>query len=162
MNTQDNLTLSVIQVTRGKSNKNPAAIKHYNNFLKGYLEETTCPFDYHAGTIPYLGLGDHGEYQKWWEDHMGKFFYYLTFHAYRYCKKEKGLVSYLAACGYASAMKEYFQRRFRNKEPLIVFTVSWRKLRNTHISLYNNKENRTSQRMVSSDSERKWRDVESR
>ena len=156
---EDRAALEDIRDTKGNSNKTPAALKHFNNFLAIYCEEKGTPV-VEAGDIPYYGLGDIADHQYWWDDLFGKFFHYVTFNAYKYFDKKKGLVGYEAATGYGSAMKSFFERKFRGKPPLTVFTNGWRKLRNTHASLYNDSDQRTGDRSVrprtaSSDDDRK-------
>ena len=144
---EDKTALEDIRDVKGHSNKTPAAVRHFNDFLVLHCQEKNASV-VTANDSPHCGLGDIGDYQKWWDDLFGKFFHYVTFHAHKHFDKSKPLVSHEAATGYGSAMKSFFEKRFRGKPPLTVFTTSWRSLRNTHSSLYNNSDKKTGDRSV--------------
>jgi len=143
-----------------ESNKTSAAIKQFNFFLKGYCDEkgynARVGFDpiTKSDEIPYLGLDDPGDayvggHDNWWSDLIGNFFNYLAFGAYKYLKKEKGLLMYDSATGYASAIKVHFENMFRGKQPLLVFRdPSWRKLRNVLMTKCKERAKRTGQRIT--------------
>jgi len=132
------------------SNKTPAAIKQFNLFLEGYCKAKGYEI-VKADQIPYTGLeGIHGvgEHERWWSDLIGNFFNYLAFDASKY-KKNKGLIAYDSATGYASAVKVFFLNRFRDKQPLLVFCdPSWRKLRNLLHTKFKERARRTGQRIT--------------
>ena len=134
---EDKTALEDIRDVKGRGNKTPAAVRHFNDFLVLCCQEKNAPIAT-ANDLPCYGLGDIGDYQKWWDDLFGKFFHYVTFHAHKYFDKSKPLVSYEAATGCGSAMKSFFENGFHGKPPLTVFTTSWRSPRNTHSSLHNN------------------------
>lgn len=133
-----------------ESKKSSAALKQFNFFLgkycisKGYDPVT-------AEQIPHDGLdGIHGDFnrEKWWSDIIGNFFNYLAFDASKYCKKDKGLLAYDTATGYASAVKVFFVDHFRNRQPPLVFSnPSWRKLRNLLLTKFKERAKRTGQRI---------------
>ena len=54
---EDRAALEDIRDTKGNSNKTPAALKHFNNFLAIYCEEKGAPV-VEAGDISYHSLGD--------------------------------------------------------------------------------------------------------
>ena len=153
-----------------ESNKTAAAIKQFNLFLKGYCDSkgynNRVGFDPISivEQIPYEGLeGIHGDLneERWWSDLIGNFFNYPAFDASKYCKKEKGLLVYDSATGYASAMKAFFLNRFRDKQPrLILSDSSWRKLRNLLLMKFKERARQTGQRIstpkaASTDGDRK-------
>jgi hypothetical protein len=131
-------------------NKTPAAIKQFNYFLRDYCKKKNFPFPVSTiDEIPYEGLEgvigfnrDGPNYiQKFWSKLIWAFFNYLAFDAYKYLKKEKGLLSYDSATGYASAVKKYFERgRFRCKPKIRVFSkTNWRELRNLLLQKHANR-----------------------
>ena len=95
---EDKTALDDIRDVNGHSNKTPAAVRHFNDFLVLYCQEKNAPI-VTANDLPYYGLGDIGDYQKWWDDLFGKFFHHVTFHAHKCFDKSKPLVSCEAATG---------------------------------------------------------------
>lgn len=151
----EDLAYRDIRDNNSRSNKTPAALKQFNVFLKGYCERKHHSA-HTAEQLPYCGLATIHDvdfanpqpHQSWWNDLIGNFFNYLAFEAKNYRTKDKDLLGYESATGYASAVKSYFTNKFRDETPLVVFQdANWRKLRNLLATKYSERGKRTGQRI---------------
>ena len=141
------------------SNKTPAALGHFNFFLKGYCEKHNFnrkgfPPITHIDQIPYEGLeglvrGDGINSGTFWSDLFGKFFFYLAHQARRDYNEKKPLLKYDSGTGYASAVKTYLESKYRDK-PIIpaLETGKWRKLRNLHWKQCEQRDKKAGRRTV--------------
>ena len=60
---EDKTTLEDIRDAKGHSDKTPAAVRHFNDFLVLYCQEKNSPI-VTANDLPCHGLGDIGDYQN--------------------------------------------------------------------------------------------------
>lgn len=147
MELEDKAALEDIRDTKGPSNKTSTAKKHFDNFLAFHCEEKDAPV-VTEDKIPCHGLRDTGDCQKWWDNLFGKFFDCVTFRTHQCFDKDKPLALCESATGCASAMESSFEKRFRGKPPLAIFTTSWRSLRNVQPSLCKDSDKRVGDRSV--------------
>ena len=118
--------------SRGSAeSKCKSALAHLNYFLKNHYNKSlgTNKRDYvPAEELTYNPQNK--EDNEWWDDMIGKFLTYLSRYATRYCKKGGVSISHETGTGYASAIKAYFDNKFRSFSEIPVFRPSnWSKLR---------------------------------
>lgn len=116
-----------------KSKKEGSALFHLNVFLKDHFQQRNTDIygrDYlRAEDLEYVPQRDNET--QWWDDMIGRFFFYLGAMAMVRNSPSRGKLAYESASGYSSAVKSYLENKFRTQTSQIpVFQAGkWRMLR---------------------------------